>query len=81
MAENALYSQQYDLLDQIGNKYTKNWGTLLTFLGMNNSLNGWVEVEDTSFLIDRINSAGHQHGAKGNAKQSGSSQRNNLRGA
>ncbi len=35
MAENALYAQQDDLLADVGNKYQKNWGTLLNFLGKN----------------------------------------------
>lgn len=34
MAENALYEQQEDLYELVGNKYNKNWGTLMSFLGI-----------------------------------------------
>lgn len=33
MADNELYRQQDDLLHDVGNKYTKNWGSLLNFIG------------------------------------------------
>ena len=46
MANNELYRQQDDLLQDLGNKYTKNWGTLLNFLGIS-YLN---QITDTPFV-------------------------------
>ncbi len=61
MADNELYRQQDDLLHDVGNKYTKNWGSLLNFIGryLYILINYFTaEVEDASFMIDRLNQIG-----------------------